>query len=205
MGSTWPKYYADFERNQGRFTEQVWTCNRAGFWHHDIDLIFAMDDMRLLGNYFPGTVERNQRITSRNIPLVTSTVYPEFDNAVAYPLKAVIKRLTLGAPQKILTNTLCYMLALAIARGAEVIHLYGFDFIEHAAVKPPKEGEPWWHVYYRGGESATEPGLMGLCFLVGLAEAWGISINIPEGSTLFDMDKPNFFYGYPNPRGMFIA
>lgn len=92
---------------------------------------------------------------------------------IAYPLDAVLAYLAeCGATERYLTNSVSYMLALAIYEGVDEIGVYGVDMAlteEWGYQRPSCE------------------------YLIGLARGLGIKVTIPKES---DLLKTVFLYGY---------
>ncbi len=152
--------------------DEVWAINHMGKMLKDIDLIIAMDDLR-------HEKERYEGMMNGEIPILTSTVYPEF-NCIEYPLREVINELHPGNVSYLGTyfrNTVSFAVAYAIYKGFDRISLYGCDF------------------YYDGGVK-TEEARANCEFWLGFAHARGIKIEVSEGSTTLDMNKPQKLYGY---------
>ena len=187
--------------------EQVWTCNNAhAFFSIDPDRIVAMDDLDLDRETHPDYVED---IISAGVPVYTSKAYDDLPNTVDYPLREVIDwfKLDVATACKVFTNTLCFMLALAAMEKPGEIRLHGFDFYPVdkerdliAARKKVPKGKPDWQKYYRKPliRTALEPGADGVAWLLGHLQARKQSVAVSAPSTLLDMDRPCFFYGYKN-------
>lgn len=115
------------------------------------------------------------RLASLKSPIFLQKRHPAVPNSVQYPLDKVIQ--FLGSVDKYangdyFASSIAYMLALAIYRRFEEIHLYGIDLLcdeEYNYQRPNAE------------------------YLVGLARGLGISVYIPETSA---MCKFNVRYGY---------
>lgn len=104
----------------------VWGVNSLIF-ERDVDVHFDMHDER---NMKPHQVERRDKIikiaNEKNIPVyschhIPGTTYRR------YPIEDVVTRF----PRAFFSNAICYMLALAIVRGAYKINLFG---VNHAKV-----------------------------------------------------------------------
>ncbi len=193
-----------FKRKAWTKAKTVWTINNA---HASYDLhtdrIVAMDDLERDIVEYPKYVDE---ITKAGVPVVTSTAYPQWPTTQAYPLGDAIDLIgDTRLAQRVLTNSWCYALVLAMLEGYEEIGLYGAEFeqfdpppdIEEARANL-KPHQPSWFIYYDRllMRTPTEPGIHGLTFLMGMAVERGIGIRIPAGSTLLDWDRPGFFYGY---------
>lgn len=147
--------------------DQVWGINHMGKLLKDLDMIFAMDDLRherfRYGDMLTG-----------DVPIMTCTKYDEY-NCIEYPLSEVINNVLDG--EKYITNSVCYAVAYAIYKGYKRIGLYGADF------------------HYPGIEK-SEQARANCEWLLGRAEERGIQIEIAEGSTLMDRHKVPQFYGF---------
>jgi hypothetical protein len=132
----------------------------------DVDMIFAMDDMRKNGSHWPRSVERD-------VPLMTSAVYPEFERAIRYPIEDVISEFG----RIYYRNTVSYALAYAIYKGYKRVGVFGVDFFAQ---------EDKW----------IERGLGCFTYWAGVAHERGVLLDVAQGSATMDMDKPNTLYGY---------
>jgi len=111
-----------------------------------------------------------ERLRELTCPIIMGETWPELPNSVAYPLARVIARLG-GSISDYFTNTISYMIALAIAEGYREIHVYGVDMAvgsEYESQRPSCE------------------------YFLGLAVGRGIKVVIPPGS---DLLKTRFRYG----------
>ena len=188
------------------FTGHVWTINEAKA--ANCSMIIAMDDLRRDKVTHPDYVEQ---LVARAAPLVTTNHYPEYPTTLAYPLREVIDSVFDGdesIASRCLKNTCGYALALAVCKQANEIFLIGFDFcapdkkllLDNAWPDRIKLNDPSWFKYYDKevikNRWHREPGEAGVNFLLGLAFARKIDVNIYDNSTLLDSDRPDFFYGY---------
>lgn len=147
-------------RTEKPLFDEVWTLNRGlrGIGH---DKLFVMDDLEWIrtkkDKVYASWLKRHDR------PLITSTVYPEYKMAVAYPLHEVMEFIE----DDIFTvNTVSYMVAYAMYIGVEVLSVYGADF------------------FYPGGKTAEEGG-QAVAYLLGMAAGRKIMVHqIPASSTL---------------------
>ena len=100
---------------------------------------------------------------------------------------------------------------MALCRGYGRIGLFGYDFckpfrpndLRHrfAALYWERDGYkdiPDWFKYYHREvvRGAVEPGLESLHYLLGLAEGMGVRVRIHGHSSVLNMDRDKFFYGY---------
>ena len=192
-----------FLKNQHR-VDAVWSINNShAAYDFPTDRIVAMDDLKRDIVEHPKYVDQ---IVTAGVPVVTSTAYPDWPSTSAFPIEQAIAQIgDLRLARRVLTNSWCYALLLAIMEGVPEVWLYGAEF-----ESPDNESDllrqrnkllphhPDWFVYYDRStvRLPTEPGIHGLTFLMGMAIERGIGLRIPMGSSLMDWDRPNFFYGY---------
>lgn len=143
--------------------DEVWTVNRGlrTFRH---DKLFCMDDFRWLEQRDKGYAEYLQK---HDRPIFTSTPYPEYPQAVPYPLQQVIECI---GNECFAVNTVAYMLAYAIYIGVKEVSIYGADF------------------FYPNGNKAEEGG-QAVTFLLGVCNERKIFYRIPQTSTLLYSHK----------------
>lgn len=143
--------------------DEIWTVNRGlrSFRH---DKIFCMDDFRWLEQKnakYAGWLKEHDK------PIITSTVYPEYPNAVPYPFNDVLETIE----DDIFANsTVSYMVAYAIYIRVERFSIYGADYI------------------YPDGNKSEEGG-QAVAFLLGMARELGIGHRIPKESSLLYANK----------------
>ena len=106
-------------------------------------------------------------INSLGIPIYMQKHWPNIPNSVPYPLKEVIAKL--GG---YFTNTISYMIALAIYEGFERIDIYGVDMAVDSE-------------YYYQRPSCE--------YFIGVARGMGIEVYIPPQA---DLMKTRFLYGF---------
>ncbi len=160
---------------------------------HDVKL-FSIDTNKEIGFGLTRTGQPYlQALAQLNCPIYMVEKYPDIANSVRYPLEDMItefdpklRRLEWSKPfshsadldwNGYFTNTISYMIALAIHDGFEEIGIYGVDMAtsqggignEYAAQRPSCE-------YY-----------------IGVAQGRGIKITIPDEA---DLLKTRFIYGF---------
>lgn len=145
--------------------DEIWTLNR-GVASIKADKIFAMDDLRYLA-LMPGNGAYGAKLQQCGIPIITSTVYPEFPSSCAYPY-AEIKEFI--GDDVFNVNTVAYALAYAMYTGVKEIAIYGADF------------------FYPNGNTA-EAGGQAVAFLLGLCRFFGIQYKLPQSTTLLYCNK----------------
>ena len=201
-------YFGLLSTWQRKLTDEVWTVNMGGYFYHDIDRIFAMDDPLWQLESFQKEVYLDG-MNSRGIPIFTSHVDPKikrrFPNFIAYPLPEVLAALPTHPTGKELwlDNSLNYMLAYALFIKVKEIKAYGVDFLNRVINYEPVPTDPeefWWRVYHlkKNMPMVAEPGLMNFCWLLGIASQRGVKITLSMKSTVLDNDIPPYLYGYRN-------
>jgi hypothetical protein len=144
--------------------DEVWTCNGMG----DIlraDRIFLMDDLEVqalrapTNVYVAGLLDYAQR---SDTPIYTARNVDGYPSLIEYPLEHVLN--TTGSSY--FTNSVPYMLAMAIAVGAKRVGIYGCD--------------------YAYGANSLEKGRACLEYWCGLAYASGVDVYVPPSSSLMD-------------------
>lgn len=117
------------------------------------------------------TTEHAAKMTALNCTVYMQKHWDDIPNSVAYPLDAMIAKY--GG---YFTNSISYMLALAIDEGFKEIHVYGVDMAqgtEYAAQRPSCE------------------------YFLGMAQAMGVRVRIPPAS---DLLKASYLYGWEQPK-----
>jgi hypothetical protein len=108
--------------------------------------------------------------------LVMQEVFPDYPTSVKYPKDEILRKF----PRKYFTNTVSWMIALAIYEGYTDISVYGVDMAtnsEYANQRPSCE------------------------YFLGYAEGAGIKLHIPDES---DLLKTPFLYGFECEKQDFI-
>ncbi len=173
--------YVRLASNKGgrqRVSDEVWAINSMGnVIKHD--LLFHMDDCRVQESRAErepdGNVAGMQEWLKDHPRFLTSRKYPEYPGAIEFPLEKVIN----GLGSTYFNNTVAYAVAYAIFIGVQKISLYGCDYSYQQIHKA------------ESGRGCVE-------FLLGLAAARGIHIEVAQDSTLLDACIPDNqrFYGY---------
>ena len=110
------------------------------------------------------------------IPIYMQEAFSDFPTSVKYPLEEILRKF----PRKYFTNTVSWMLALAIYEGYEDISIFGVDMCvadEYAHQRPSCE------------------------YFIGYAEGLGIKVYIPNES---DLLKTPFLYGFEDEKKNFM-
>lgn len=217
MGHSLSNYFGDFESNgYARPHDEVWGVNSVMCWlgpkllTHGIAMDNFNRDLKMDGGKYTQYVEN---MVTCGLPIIADVAYPEYPNVEAYPLKEVLDDIWPGAREfsghvaPDLENTINFAIALAIHRKFEAIYLYGCDFRapDNAyTIASVKEGleeiKPWWFAYHDRNvvkhRRDLEPGEPTTMFLLGVAYQRGIHFQVTPGSTLCNMDRARYFYGY---------
>ena len=154
--------------------DEIWAINAIGLRIRH-DLLFHMDDCRVqevraVNNPSVATLLELLRASPA---FFTSTVYPEYPGAIAYPLETVVNDLR----TTYLNGTTAYAVAYAIHQEVKEIHLYGVDFSYPNVHKA------------ESGRGCVE-------HLLGIAHARGIRVVLPNDTTLMDMNVPKAWKPY---------
>lgn len=183
MGPSVHSYLTEATRVGGRWSiaDEVWVVNAlGGVLAHD--RVFHMDDFAIQQSRVEAKestlVAGMMRWMKHHPHVYTSRAYDEFPLAKEYPLEWVLNRVKVGPYFK---GTPPYAVAFAIALGVERITVIGMDF----------------H-YGNGDIQKREKGRASLEFWLGVAEARGITVEVPGTSTLYDMNEGGrgSLYGY---------
>lgn len=143
--------------------DEVWTVNR-GFRAFQHDKVFVMDDLRWVEQHNSNYAEF---LKKHDRPVITTTVYPEFPNAVAYPYQEVMETIE---DDIFNVNTISYMTAYAIHIRVKEVSIYGADFC------------------YPNGNFA-ESGGQAVAYLCGMMRQYGMIHRLPGDTTLLYANK----------------
>lgn len=167
--------------------DEVWVINgAAAVFHHD--RAFVMDDVKHEISDQASREGKAERKVAKGIlkwlpshpgPVYSTTAYPEWPALVEYPTADVIE--TIGTPY--INNSVAYAVAYAIHCGVKMITLFGCDF------------------NYPDGNPVAEHGRGCVEFLLGIAVARGIEVQVPDNTTLMDGHVPmnKKLYGFHEP------
>ena len=119
----------------------------------------------------------------KDVPVYMVKKFPQVPNSVVYPLNKILKEFgqyfVNPDHAKYFTNSISYMVALAIVEGFEEIHIYGVDMATSAVDNEYAKQRP-----------SCE-------FWLGVAVGRGIKIHIPDES---DLLKTKFMYGFEDDK-----
>jgi len=138
----------------------VFDIKRANRWFDIHTPTVSKEDTKRVGNHW-------ERMAALPCTVYMQDHYDEVPNSVKYPLDEMIAMFG-----NYFTNTISYMIAMAIAEGYTDIALYGVDMAhdtEYFCQRPSCE------------------------YFIGIAIGKGIRVEIPQAA---DLMKCNFLYGY---------
>jgi len=101
-------------------------------------------------------------------PIFMQRAYPQVPGCIEFPLHRILDTF----PQRYFTNSVSYMIALAVFQGAEEIAIYGVDMATKEEYTDQRSGVEYW---------------------IGLAQGAGIDVHIPDNS---DLCKSRALYGF---------
>lgn len=163
---------------------EIWTCGGIYGVAPRIDRHFEIHDkMETCKGWGDATEEAAQRevywkwIADQGGKCVLKEVLPETPNATRFPIEALCEMFQ----DKYFTNTISYMIALAIAEGATEIGLWGIDMALSSSEEESDE-------YGRQRPSVE--------FYLGVATGMGIPVHLPPETTLLKSRK---LYGFDGP------
>ena len=137
--------------------DEIWTVN-YGHWIWRHDKAWVMDDLRGQAQRLP---HYGRSLARHDVPIITSTVYPEFPMSVACPTKDIIEHLG----DDWLNSTVAYALGYAMMTGVKDLYLYGCDF-------------------HYPNQTRAEEGGQNAAYLLGMARHFGMSYHLPPETTL---------------------
>jgi hypothetical protein len=187
LGPSFYDYFRECIGQKGRADRfnEVWVVNR-GFRAFKHDRAFIMDDLKWLeghDEFYADAIRKHDK------PVITSTKYPGYKNAVEYPIKEILD----NVGDDLFNNTCVYMIAYAMYIGVEEMSIYGFDF------------------HYDNLQSAEEGG-QAVGYMLGIARARGHRISLPQSTSLLSANSARMYsdgtvrrplYGYHRkPEGL---
>lgn len=170
--------YTQIVRHHGgrrALCDEVWAVNSLGDMFA-CDRVFHMDDVRVQERRAPLNPRIAQMLDwmrDHPGPIMTSHADDRYPGLVAYPLDAVVRDLKFCW----FNSTVAYAVAYAIHIGASEIYLFGIDF-----TYPDRH--------------AVEAGRGCVEFWLGVAHQRGITIGLPDDTSLTDRVEGRPLYGY---------
>ena len=180
LGRTLPDYIRWTMEREPPHDENhaVWTVNR-GMHSLRHDLLFVLDDLPGERAQFP---LYGAALETHPNPFVTTTEYPEFPNALAYPFTDMVAFYGDVTLAGYLHNSIPYMLALCPPLGVKRVVLWGCDYV-------------------RPDGTVDEYGLANVEYWCGVLRANGLEVGSPTTSTLLGGQREQgHIYGWPHKR-----
>ena len=110
------------------------------------------------------------------VPIMMQDRYPDVPASLRYPFEPMITEF----PRGYMTNTVAYMIALALMEGVTHLGIFGCDYDTGSEYGPQRGSAEYW---------------------LGLAEGRGVQVCIPPQCNL--LNKPSLLYGYEShPQGI---
>lgn len=149
-------------------TFDIWTCHAGYKVLPRVDVLFEVHDPKVFGTH-PEQFEKAyyEDLQKWPKPIFMQEHYPEIPSSIAYPIKEIVEQFG-----RFNTNTIEYMIWLAIRQGYEQIGIFGVE-MEH-------------------GTEYVDQG-RGVVYSIGIAMGRGIGIYIPPECQLF---KLRWMYGF---------
>lgn len=149
--------------------------------HNQIDVWVNMDDPDLMKTFNPTnpwfhgwTLEKYaERLNAYNKPVILPYEDERFTNGVEYPLKEIVEHFK----TYYFSNSICYILALAIYTGVETIDFYGVNQVGIREYVNERKGVEFW---------------------LGMALGAGIQVSVHGPSHLTKLETGRL-YGYKRP------
>jgi hypothetical protein len=165
---------------------EIWTCGGIFAVAPRINRHFEIHDKKETckgwGNPAEEEAQRNvywNWLAAQGDKVYLKTVLPETPNATPFPIEALCQMF----PDKYFTNSVSYMIALAIAEGVDEIGLWGIDMALGGSEDNPDGDE-----YGRQRPSVE--------YYLGIATGMGIAVHLPPETTLLQSRK---LYGFDGP------
>ncbi len=148
---------------------EIWALNDLFEAIPRVDRLFQIHSRQSIDTYTTRGEKASyiERLRALPVPIYMTEVHPDIPNSVKYPLEEMIAEF--GG---YFTNTISYMLALAIHEGFHEIHVYGVDMAVGTE--------------FMGQRPSCE-------YFLGIAKGKGIRLYIPYQS---DLLKSRFLYGF---------
>ena len=169
---------------------QIWTVNSLNQYTSRVDRVFELHQLDTIKRMAKEGIVRNDTHLkdhvewlqkNKDIPVYMICEYPDVPMAVTYPIEEIVLKFGLpragdGEVDPYFTNSISYMIALAIHEGFERIYIYGVDMA--------------CHTEYGSQRPSCE-------YYIGIAKGMGIEVIMPAES---DLLKSKYMYGYEEER-----
>ena len=115
-------------------------------------------------------------LKGNHVPIMMQDRYKDVPASIKYPFATMITEF----PRGYMTNTMAYMIALALMEGVTHLGVFGCDYRSNSEYGPQRGGAEYW---------------------LGVAEGRGVQVLLPPGCDL--LNKPSLLYGYEShPNGV---
>ena len=115
-------------------------------------------------------------LQQNHLPIYMQEHYPEVPASIRFPFEQMVTEF----PRGYMTNSLCYMVALALMEGVTHVGIYGCHYDSSSEYAAQRGCAEYW---------------------LGLAEGRGVQVLIPPGCDL--LNRPSLIYGYEShPNGI---
>src|SRR3990167_230195 len=115
-------------------------------------------------------------LKGNHLPIMMQDRYKDVPASIKYPFATMITEF----PRGYMTNTMAYMIALALMEGVTHLGVFGCDYRSNSEYGPQRGGAEYW---------------------LGVAEGRGVQVLLPPGCDL--LRKPELLYGYEShPNGV---
>lgn len=153
-------------------TVKIWSTNEAPLfpWLERCDALFQMHprwSFTRINRVYPAYWEWLQQ--NHDFPIYMQQTWPDVPASRAYPLREIVEELHLD--RLYFTNTIPYMIAMAIFEGYDWIGLYGVNQSSQSEYSWQRDCTTYW---------------------IGRAEGMGIKVHLPDGCPLLQ----GKLYGY---------
>lgn len=167
---------------QAPFADTSWSVWSLSRMYHSVprwDVWFELHPWERLCERLDGTTKQAETMRLRaeyqqwlsqdhGRPIFMQRAYPQVPGCVPYPLDNILDTF----PQRYFTNSVSYMIALAVLQGVEEVAIYGVDMATKEEYTAQRSGVEYW---------------------VGLAQGAGVDVHIPDAS---DLCKSRVLYGF---------
>ena len=162
--------------------DELWTLNR-GVTAFPWDVAFVLDDLRNEASLDPDYGRKLRILGQGERPLITSTPYPEYPNALAYPLREVCELLT--RTHTYLDNSVPMIIAYAVLVGVRDLAIFGAD--------------------YTGGGEVLEQNRANTEYMIAWARCQGVGVGVPTSSSITNANRPGpNVYGHLAPPPAYV-
>lgn len=153
---------------------EIWGLNELYQFIPRWDRWFEIHSRSLYENDRNRTSEHVNKLKAMTCPLYMHKHWDDIPASVPYPMDAICQMFPNPCPEArpYLTNSITYMILLAIAEGFQELHLYGVDMSHSSEYAQQRPSCEW---------------------AVGIAQGRGIKVYVPSES---DLLKCLFLYGY---------